>query len=157
MNKLNDQNNYMNPLRRFMVIDDDPINNMLCEYTFKKVIPEIDIRLYTNPELALEKMSEEYGKGEEDPFTILFLDINMPLLDGWEFLDAFAAMDSRIRDCFRIYMFSSSVDPRDKQKAESNPLVTGFLSKPLREEHIRMIYKRFGDTLLESRELRRCS
>lgn len=61
----------------------------------------------------------------------MFLDINMPDIDGWDFLSVFAEMDEHIQKHFIIYILSSSIDPSDKTKAKSNIHVKEFLSKPL--------------------------
>lgn len=60
---------------------------------------------------------------------ILFLDINMPMMDGWEFMEAIK--DSKIVNELKIYITSSSINPIDLEKAERNPLIKGFVSKPL--------------------------
>ena len=62
---------------------------------------------------------------------LILLDINMPEMNGWEFLDAIAEAASLPQRFPKIYMLSSSLDPADKVRAETHQFVAGFLSKPL--------------------------
>lgn len=61
----------------------------------------------------------------------LFLDINMPTITGWEFLEKFQEFTDSVKNQFNIYMLSSSIDPSDIQRAKLNPLVIDFIEKPL--------------------------
>lgn len=60
--------------------------------------------------------------------------INMPTMSGWEFLDKFESLDKKIKNQFRIYIMSSSIDPSDRQKAGKNKNVEDYIEKPLSEE-----------------------
>lgn len=117
--------------QRYMVVDDDPTNNMICEFTIKRLDKEVDIKMFTLPEEALAFIKKEYSTiGEELP-TVLFLDINMPSMTGWEFLDVFLQFDDWVKDQFTIYILSSSIEDF-KEKAEIYTVIQGFLSKPLK-------------------------
>lgn len=123
---------------QFIVVDDDPTNNLVCQFILRRNFPNADIQLFTEPLKALNYIKEEYPK--VDPVdVILLLDINMPILSGWEFLDAFAAFSTKIHSRFSIFIVSSSVDERDKEQAERNPFVTGFLCKPLAIETLKQL------------------
>lgn len=123
-----------------MVVDDNATNNLICKYTIRKFSEEADISIFTEPEEALDFIKEGYGKKIGEGFTILFLDINMPYMTGWEFLDEFKGLNGEIQNQFIIYMLSSSVDERDKEKAKNNPFVSGFYSKPLTVQSIKELY-----------------
>ena len=127
--------------KRFMVVDDDSTNNLLCGYAIKRLFSEAKITLFTNPETALGAIEEDYGKSTDAMPTILLLDINMPTMTGWDFLDIFRDFDEKVRNQFVIYILSSSVDERDMKKAEANIFVSGFLSKPLSLEGIQSMFK----------------
>ena len=118
-------------VQRFIIVDDDATNNMLCRYTIKKAAPESDVQAFELPAVALQYIASAYKDAVNQTATILFLDINMPEIDGWDFLDEFAKMNDHIHDQFIIYLLSSSIDPSDKQRAASNKFVKDFLSKPL--------------------------
>lgn len=71
---------------------------------------------------------------------VLFVDINMPVMDGWEFNDAFGEIKSRLPKQITIYNISSSVDLRDITRAKKNPLVADYLLKPLSETYLAQIF-----------------
>ncbi len=125
---------------RFMVVDDDSMNNLICKFTILRFNAGATIALYTEPEIALTAIADIYSQSENPLPTVLFLDLNMPTMTGWEFLDAFITLDKAIQEQFTIYILSSSIDDVDKEKAESNPLVSGFLSKPLTHETIEQLF-----------------
>lgn len=128
----------------FIVVDDDPINNMLCQFGIRRVDKEADIQVFTSPEEALDLILKNYAYPAGSIFTILFLDINMPTMTGWEFLETFKHYDPYIRNQFRIFIVSSSVDERDKERAGNNELVSEILCKPLKADEIRRLLVEHG-------------
>jgi len=123
----------------FVGIDDDPINNMISKLMIQAVFPEAGVAFFTDPEMGLAYLLSTYA----DPGTnqaILLLDINMPILSGWEVLEALTIkFKSAAMPDIRIYMLSSSVDHRDIQKSKEHPYVSGYIEKPITIEHIRLI------------------
>ncbi len=119
---------------RFMVIDDDLVNNLLCTIVIEEVAPELEIKTFEVAEEGFEYIRKEYLPNKD--LTILFLDINMPIWSGWEFLDNFQTLDDTIKNHFKIYMLSSSVDPADEQRARENINVLDYLEKPLSEKTV---------------------
>jgi CheY-like chemotaxis protein len=125
--------------QRFLLIDDDPSNNLLTKISIKKTIEGADVVDYTMPENGIQFIVDEYT---ENPVqTVLFLDINMPTLSGWDVLDKFAEMPELIVPNFSIFILSSSVDPSDKEKAATSPLVKGYLEKPLTRDVLRELFE----------------
>lgn len=116
---------------RFIVVDDDRSNNLICEYSLRRFSAIPEIKTYLDPELALHFIREAYADLQSDTPTMLLLDINMPILSGWDFLEIFKDLPDVVKQQFTIYILSSSIDQRDQERAITNPLVTGFLSKPL--------------------------
>lgn len=116
---------------KFIVVDDDPVSNKICQYTICKVIEQAEVKCFEFPVEGLNFIATNYLNFTEEMPTTLFLDINMPEINGWEFLEEFAKMDERIRKQFSIYIVSTSIDYGDRNKANSNPLVTNYLEKPL--------------------------
>jgi len=72
----------------------------------------------------------------------IFLDINMPLVDGWMFLEDYASLKSKLSKTILIYMISSSIDPRDMTRAKQNPEIKQYVIKPVtREKFIELLSK----------------
>jgi len=117
--------------RRFIVVDDDPMNNMICRHAISRFNGDAEILLFTQPEEALSRIEESYGNAVQHVETILFLDINMPTMSGWEFLEVFKDLKGLAHPDIDIYILSSSIDQSDKEKAARNEFVKGYLPKPL--------------------------
>lgn len=130
-----------NLAKRFILVDDDPFSNLLAKMVLKKSLGEVEVKDFTIPELALEYIQTEYEAKQSEEQTTLFLDINMPSLTGWEFIDKFETFTESIKAQFKIYMLSSSVDPADIQRAKLNPLVIDFIEKPINKS---FLIKTFG-------------
>lgn len=116
---------------RFLIIDDDPFSNALSKIVLRKLLGEVEIKDFVSPELALEYIITDYTNTNLEEKTTLFLDINMPTMTGWEFLDTFQTFTESVKNQFNIYMLSSSIDPADIERARLNPLVIDFIEKPL--------------------------
>ena len=71
--------------------------------------------------------------------NVIFLDIRMPEMDGFGFLEKYKDVPDIVKQNCSIIMLSSSTHPDDKEKAENNPYVKGFLSKPLNEEKLKQL------------------
>jgi CheY-like chemotaxis protein len=125
---------------RFILIDDDAACNMISRFTLRKAIADVTIDVFTEPEKGLEFIQKNYNEQDVDRPTVLFLDINMPSMTGWEFLDQYATLGEHVHRNFTIYMLTSSIDTRDKEKAANSPFVAGFLSKPLSVEKLRELF-----------------
>src|SRR5436190_13388552 len=128
----------MKAISRFLIIDDDPTNNFLCEIMVKKTITGLDIRTFIQPEIAVDYIKKEYLNSSVVP-TVLFLDINMPVMTGWDFLETLETFDNKIIQQFTIYIVSSSVDQSDKKRATENPLVIDYIEKPVTVEKLKQI------------------
>lgn len=124
----------------FVVIDDDLVNNIICSTVISKVSPESEVTTFDNPELGLNFIIDKYSNNKKCGPTILFLDINMPTLTGWEVLDRFDKLDAHIKEQVKIYMLSSSVDPQDVERAKENINVTDFIVKPLTMNRVLSVF-----------------
>jgi CheY-like chemotaxis protein len=129
----------MNIPSRFIIIDDDKLNNKICSVTLHKVSNDADIKSFTDPVAGFEYIAEEYSRTNYDTPTILLLDLAMPGIDGWEFLKRFDKLDDTIKKQIKIYILSSSEDKRDMEKAEADKHVTKYLIKPLNKDAIEII------------------
>lgn len=100
----------------------------------KSAVGVTDVHSFTEPEKGLVFIKNDSFNLSEP--VILFLDINMPTLSGWEFMEQYEHLREEIKQNISVYIVSSSVDKDDKSKAEANPDIKGFLSKPLNREII---------------------
>ncbi len=127
---------------RFIAIDDDPINNMICRLTIEMVADHPEIVAFTDPMQGLDYMRNEYQVSQTKKPSVLLLDINMPGMSGWEFLEKFDQLSQETKDLIQIYILSSSVDDRDRQRSYANKNVKDFLVKPLVKNDVVKILKR---------------
>jgi|SRR5579872_2434756 len=137
-----------NSAARFMIIDDDPINNHICTKYIQLAFPGAHTISFTDPQKGVDHIDSAYSlPGQAN--TILLLDINMPILNGWQVLDRFANFPNEIKKKFRIYILSSSIAWEDKNKAESHPLVSGFIEKPITIEQLQQLFPEFEKLKVE--------
>ena len=129
----------MDVFTRFIIIDDDEFNNKICTVNISKIAKDADIRTFLDAHDGFNFISTEYSKPGNDASAILFLDLNMPGMNGWEFLEKFNKLDEDLKTRIKINILSSSVDKRDIQKAKENKNVKHYLIKPLTKETIRLI------------------
>lgn len=123
--------------QRYIVVDDDRTNNIICEHVLRNWDSKASVELYLQPEEALRKIRED--KQNFGISTVLFLDVNMPTMSGWEFLDVFKTFNEDVREQFAIYILTSSIEDFNRE-AEKYPFVSGFLSKPLKKKDLEEIY-----------------
>src|SRR5437870_13687949 len=93
---------------RYIIIDDDPVNILLCRMIIKSVWGKVNIQTFEVPETGFEYIKTEYTKNKDEVPTVLFLDINMPSWTGWEFLENFEMLDEKIKMQIKIYLLTSS-------------------------------------------------
>jgi CheY-like chemotaxis protein len=129
----------MNYLDHFIIIDDDKLNNTLCRKVLEKTYPDSRITDFSDPVKGFAYLAEAFSKPEEEQKTILLLDISMPVMNAWQFLEKFEALDALTKSRIKIYVLSSSIDKNDMVRAQSDKNVEYYLIKPLTKESIRLI------------------
>jgi CheY-like chemotaxis protein len=121
---------------RFIAIDDDPVNNLICKLTIEMVAGAPEIITFTNAAQAFDYIQNQYASNHDTTETVLLLDINMPVMSGWEFLERFDNLGEDVKHLFKIFILSSSVDERDKQRSYANKNVSAFMVKPLVKDNV---------------------
>jgi len=129
----------MNEYREFIIIDDDAINNKICRKIIEKAYPDAMITDFTLPVKGFEYIAGTLTDNVRKDKVILLLDIMMPVMDAWDFLEKFDTLDEKIKSKFSIYILSSSVSKADMARAQSNKYVEYYLIKPLTKESIKLI------------------
>ncbi|MEB2785054.1 response regulator [Algoriphagus persicinus] len=124
------------------LVDDDPINNLINKRLLGKVGIAGNIVEFLEGEQALLQLNDS----DPNQSLLIFLDINMPVLNGWEFLDKYQELHPNRSD--KIVILSSSIDYQDRFKAQGYQIVSGFLEKPLTLEKIRIQMEKYEQDLL---------
>ena len=125
-----------NPPISILLVDDDEINNFISIKLIKKAISNANITACLNGRFAIDELTRRQKADPEALPDFILLDINMPIMNGWEFLDEYKRLNIDPAGKSKIYIISSSVFSNDISKARSYPLVKNFVSKPLSVEKI---------------------
>ncbi len=125
----------MKHLSCIMLIDDNPDDNFFHEREIVKWNPNEIVVVRNSGQTALD-----YLKSSTKPQSdLIFLDINMPGMNGWEFLSAYDKLNPNLKSDAIIIMLTTSDSEIDRLKAKSYPFVTAFVTKPLTREKIKKI------------------
>ncbi|RTY89811.1 response regulator [Flavobacterium sp. GT3R68] len=133
----------MKKIENICLIDDD----MIFQFLTQKVICETklvkDIDLFSNGLDAIKFLKSVQNERELLP-DIILLDLFMPVMDGWAFLDEYRKLESKLAKEIPIFIVSSSIDPSDLQKSKLISSVSDFIVKPMTKEKFLHIIKNFS-------------
>ncbi|KAA0992005.1 response regulator [Dyadobacter aurulentus] len=118
----------MKPLLNFCLIDDSAFDLFIYEKLLIKSGITDSVKTFNSARDALKHLVTE---GAGLPETIILLDLQMPDMNGFEFIDEFANLPDYLKDKIRIFMLSSTIDTRDIEKAKASPHIIDLLPKPL--------------------------
>ena len=124
-------------LNTILLVDDDPITNFINHHLLEKMEIADDIKIVTNGKEGVKCLNDHCFKTSISPDLIL-LDINMPIMDGFEFLAAFNALDFKNKKEVAIIILTTSSHEKDREKMKKLGIKC-FLNKPLTEEKIRKL------------------
>jgi CheY-like chemotaxis protein len=122
--------------KELFIIDDDNIYRMIVSRMINRIDADLFITQCENGQIGLSILEQKSTNTNE---VIVLLDINMPILNGWGFLEQVAKQNFFDIKLLKIYIVSSSTDKSDLLKAEKYDFVKGFLHKPLSKEDISSI------------------
>jgi CheY-like chemotaxis protein len=121
-------------IKKVFCIDDDPITLMLCSKVMQRVNFAEEIETLQNGEEAINFFDNNVSNANNPSIipNLIFLDLNMPIMSGWEFLDIYLKKEYHvIFSNTKFIVLSSTIDPNDVEKSKSYPMVIDFLSKPI--------------------------
>jgi CheY-like chemotaxis protein len=117
-------------VKSIFLIDDDPIFVYLTRRIIASTNCPCEINEFTDGELALDYLSKMREKAELLP-DVIFLDLSMPVMDGWEFLKEYDLLKPNIKKEISLYIVSSSISPQEVERSKSYTVVADFLIKPV--------------------------
>lgn len=123
----------MNKIKNICVIDDDKIYQYLTRRVISDTHPINDIAIFSNGLDAINYLETNCLNKKKLP-DVIFLDLFMPVMDGWNFLKNFTVIQNKLAKKIPIYIVSSSIDPIDIQKSKSLGYVTDFIIKPMTKD-----------------------
>lgn len=121
-----------------LVIDDDDINIFIIKKIVEKTGHHINMVAKSNGQQAIDYLKETIAQNKPVPQLVL-IDINMPVMNGWEFIEAYETLG--ITQKVDMYILSSSVYENDIERTKSYKAVKGFISKPLSMERLTELVK----------------
>ncbi|HVS96371.1 MAG TPA: response regulator [Puia sp.] len=132
-----------------LLIDDDEPTNFLNRLMLEQAGCTRHIRIARNGQEALDYLRRCGSEGTDEfprPDLIL-LDINMPAMDGWEFLDRYRLLPASTTRDIVVFMLTTSLNPDDETRARARPEVAGFENKPLGQPGLDRVLQAFFDRL----------
>lgn len=127
-------------LRSILLVDDDEISNLFNSIFIGKLYLDIEVHVVRNGAEALDFLNHR-GNGFPRP-ALLLLDTRMPVLDGWEFLEAFTVLDKEIKKGLSIVVLTTSHKERERAKGMKDPNIKAILQKPLSEKKLSQLIKK---------------
>jgi CheY-like chemotaxis protein len=130
-------------LDQILCVDDDAITLMLCKKVIERASFSAEIITANNGEEALALFHKLKNQHSAKKPQLIFLDLNMPIMGGWEFLDNFTSAEYEEFNHIGIIVLSSTINPEDLIKAKKYPVVIDFLSKPISKNMLEYLKEKF--------------
>lgn len=128
-------------LNGVFLIDDDSINNYINARLIKRIGISEELAISLNGKEALSYLKKLIAENKKCPSLIL-LDINMPVMDGFEFVEAFQKLNFNNKQEVVIVMLTTSENSKDIERVKENPKIADFLNKPLTEDKIAKVLEK---------------
>jgi len=123
------------------LIDDDDLAIFLARHLLQSEGFSTAINSFLSAEEALAALLASTGEPLPE---VIFLDLNMPVMNGWQFLEALLPYEAELRGRCHIYILTSSLAVSDLEKSKEYPLVQGLIHKPLNRGELRLIWDQLG-------------
>lgn len=133
-------------LKSILLVDDDRATNFLNKRLLDKMDVATSIHIARNGVEAMDYLLKAYEGEQGFPVPdLIFLDLNMPLVNGWEFLDRYESLPEDFKNSIAVMMLTTSLRQDDIERATTNKVVKGFLHKPLTtQDVIKTLNENFG-------------
>ncbi len=118
------------------IIDDDDLYKLLLKKTIQKLEYNTEIMCFSNGEEAIQSFTKNKNNAGKLP-DIVLLDINMPVMDGWEFMENYKSLRHDLCKPITVYIASSSIARQDVEKSEEYKEISGYLIKPIVKDTIK--------------------
>lgn len=125
----------MKEIETLYLVDDDDTYQYIIQRTLSSTNLVKSIKIFSNGREAIDFLESSLGNPDLIPDVIL-LDLTMPIMDGWQFLENYILLKPRIGKQVHIYVVSSSVDPSDVERAKNISEVSDYLVKPLTKQKL---------------------
>jgi CheY-like chemotaxis protein len=125
----------MKKIKTLFMVDDDEIFMFLTQKAVEQTHLVDQIKIFPNGSVAYNFLKSEAGRPENLP-EIILLDLSMPVMDGWEFLEKYIQLLPKLKRKITIYIMSSSIAPADVEKAKSISAVTDYIIKPVTKDKL---------------------
>lgn len=119
------------------IIDDDPSFQFILKQTIRLISPTTEVKVFNNGKEALDFITS-VGNPENLP-DVFLVDLNMPVMNGWELIENISHMPEEVREHFKTYILTSSIFQSDVKKAKQYTFITDYLFKPVDEDIMKEI------------------
>jgi len=136
----------MKTIKRALIIDDDEINNFICIKNMKDTGFAEHATYCLRGQEGLDELTDAIENRSEDVPDVIFLDINMPQMNAWDFLEEYKKIQPRFEKPVMLFILSSSVYRKDIERSTHYDLVTDYIIKPLSKDSLRDIQGKYFAT-----------